>query len=292
MSHPSQRSRDQIHNAAEEIWYCCYGKDLKSALDHLSVSRIDLQDLGTEHIGSHAEHHRYSYRKDHTVHKNTVHPFWLADTVVLAGKAHTRLGDRIYGSVQKSHYIIGRRIARHGCGAEGIYGRLQHGVAEINNRALDTRRYSHLKDTFQINAFDRQSGKTQLIAALCFAQTSDDQNTGDHLRSHGTDSHAGHAQRNNDDKRQIQHHVRHPGNRQKHQRTLGIPHRPQNCGAIVVEHKERHSHEINPHIQHRLIDHIRRGIHHFQRQPGRSHSHESHDHAAHQRQRYGRMYRL
>ena len=61
MSHPSQRSRDQIHNAAEEIWYCCYGKDLKSALDHLRVSRIDLQDLGTKHIGSHAEHHRYSY---------------------------------------------------------------------------------------------------------------------------------------------------------------------------------------------------------------------------------------
>ncbi len=49
--------------------------------------------------------------------------------------------------------IIGRRIACHGDGAEGIHRRTAANIGEIDDNALDPRRNPHLKDLQQILPF-------------------------------------------------------------------------------------------------------------------------------------------
>ena len=64
-----------------------------------------------------------------------------------------------------------------------------------------------------------------------------------------------------DHKDHVQHCIGKAGNDQKHQGTLGIPYCTKNGSPIIVQHKKRHSKEIDPHIQHGLPDYIIRCTH-------------------------------
>ena len=79
-------------------------------------------------------------------------------------------------------------------------------------------------------------------------QTPQNQHAGDHLRDHRRNADTCHAHIKLDDKQQIQYRIGTTGNQQKHQRSFRISHRTQNRRTIVIQHKKRHSAEINPHI--------------------------------------------
>ena len=78
----------------------------------------------------------------------------------------------LQSSVNSFGSIVGCRISCHGRGAKGIYRGLKQSIGKVNNRALDSRRNSHLKNLRQIKFLHTQPGKTQLIAAICLIQAS------------------------------------------------------------------------------------------------------------------------
>ena len=290
MSHSPQSARYQIHNAAQEIRHCSNRQYFQTALNYFCLCRIDPQDLRTEYICSHAQYDRYSRGQQHAVQKHPVHTFLFSHTVILAGKAHARLCHCIYGRIQKSQDIICRRIACHCRGTEGVHRRLQQCIGEIDYRALNPGRYSHLKNPFQINPANHKSGEPELITSFGFIQAAQNQNTGYHLGSHRTDGHACNTQRNHNHQQQIQYHIGQPCGNKEYKGAFCIAHRSQDRRAVIVQHEKRHSHKINSHINCRQINYIRRRSHQRQSCSGHSHSHKRHDNAADQRQSNGRMY--
>ena len=120
------------------------------------MSCVNVKQLRTEEIGTSAQRYRYDHRQDHTIDQYPVHTFFLPGTVVLTGEAHTRLGNGIHRHEQESKDIIGRRIACHSDGAEGIHRGLQQNIGEIDDNALDPRRNPHLKDLQQVLPFYSQ----------------------------------------------------------------------------------------------------------------------------------------
>ena len=93
-----------------------------------------------------------------------------------------------------------------------------------------------------------------------------------------------------DHEKQIQKRIGATGNDQKDQRPLGISHCTQNCCAIVIQHKKRHSQKIDTHIKSGKIDHILRRIHQLQADSGKDHSQKCHDDSADQSQQDRCMY--
>ena len=81
-----------------------------------------------------------------------------------------------------------------------------------------------------------------------------------------------------------------PANRRKKERPLRISHCPQDCRAIIVEHKKRHPEEIDLHIKRGLPDDIRRRVHKAKRPTGQKKADHRHEDAAEKRQRDRRMY--
>ena len=73
-------------------------------------------------------------------------------------------------------------------GAKRIYRGLEQHIGKIDHCTLDSCRKSYLKDLFQIFHIYGQTRKTQLIASLCLIQASENKDTGDQLRNHGSDS--------------------------------------------------------------------------------------------------------
>ena len=170
IAHSPQRSRKKIHNTTEKIRNCGKGKNLQTAGYHICLAGIDPEKTGTKKPGSKAQTEGNSYGKNHAVYKNFVHSFQFSHSVILTGKAHTCLSNRIGCSIKETKNIVGSRISCHGNRAKGIYRGLQHGVGKINNRALKSCRNPHLKDLLQVFPFKSKSGKTELIAAFRFIQ--------------------------------------------------------------------------------------------------------------------------
>ena len=80
------------------------------------------------------------------------------------------------------------------------------------------------------------------------------------------------------------------GDDQKKKRPLRISDRSKDRRPVVIEHKKRHAHKINPHIQRRLINDIIRRSHQFQCTSRKQNTDKCHDHTADHRQRDRSMY--
>ena len=90
-----------------------------------------------------------------------------------------------------------------------------------------------------------------------------------------------------DDEEQIQHDVDHARQREEVQRPLGVSLRPQQGGAEVIDHGGWHAQEVDPQIQGRQIQHVRRGLHPDQDGPGPKDAHHRQDQAADDAQQDG-----
>ena len=92
-----------------------------------------------------------------------------------------------------------------------------------------------------------------------------------------------------DHQQQVQQDVDQAGNHQINHGAFCIPDRPHDRRAEIVQHIGRHSQEIDPHIQRRSVDHVRRRIHQAQQVPGSQESERAYADAHKQRQSHGRM---
>ena len=122
MPHSAQSARKQIHNSTQEIRYRGIRKDFHSAVDHFRIFCINFQNLRSEEIGTASKHKGSCHGYDNTVDQHLIHTFIFPDTIVLAGKTHTRLCHGVDRDIQETENIVGSRISRHGSRTEGING--------------------------------------------------------------------------------------------------------------------------------------------------------------------------
>ena len=146
MTHAPERSREEIHEAAEEIGQRRKGQNLHTASHDFLVIRINFQNLRAKAIERAADHQRHARRQDHAVDKHPIHPLPFSHAVILAREAHAGLGDGVHRRIEKAQQVVGRRVTRHSDGAEGVYRGLEQHIGKIDDRTLDSRRNSDLKD--------------------------------------------------------------------------------------------------------------------------------------------------
>ena len=111
---------------------------------------------------------------------------------------------------------------------------------------------------------DAQLAKLETAVVFRHHQSADDQDAGNTLRNHRRTGDARHIPMEADDKIHVQHDIDDARDRQINQRPFGVPQSPQHGTAEVVHQQKRHPHEIYPHIQRRLVNHIRGRRHHAQ----------------------------
>lgn len=178
----------------------------------------------------------YDKGQDHTVNKHPVHTFRFSHTIILTGKAHAGLGNRIHGHIQKSKNIIGCCISCHSNGTKGVYRRLKKYIGKLITVLWIPAgsptwkicfRYSPFMDSFE-NAADS-------------FPLSDTDTEGQECRRSAERSpfRFPHRPRLNDtrSRKQIQKRIGTAGNDQKDQRPLGISHSTQDRRTIVIQHK-------------------------------------------------------
>ena len=93
-----------------------------------------------------------------------------------------------------------------------------------------------------------------------------------------------------DNEKHIQSGIQNAGDDQKEQRPFGIADSAQNGGAVVVEHKKRHSQKINPHIERGMFNNIVGRSHQLQGKPGENQPDKRHHNAAEERKQNRGMY--
>ena len=94
-SHTAQGSREEVHDAAEEIRNRRDRQNFHTAADNLRVPGVNLQDFRTEQIRAATHHQCHAAGENQAVDQHLIHSFVFSDTVVLACEAHARLGDGV-----------------------------------------------------------------------------------------------------------------------------------------------------------------------------------------------------
>ena len=94
-SHTAQGSREEVHDAAEEIRNRRDRQNFHTAADNLRVPGVNLQDFRTEQIRAATHHQCDAAGENQAVDQHLIHSFVFSDTVVLACEAHARLGDGV-----------------------------------------------------------------------------------------------------------------------------------------------------------------------------------------------------
>ena len=126
----------------------------------------------------------------------------------------------------------------------------------------------------------RSCFKMHLVGPFAAHEAQQHQHRGDGLGNHRGDGHALYPHAQDDDEEQVQHHVDDAGEEQEVQGPLGVPHRPEDGRAEVIQHHHGHAAEVDAHVQHRLVDDVLGGAHHLQQGPGQGDAHEDEEHAA------------
>ena len=165
-------------------------------------------------------------------------------------------------------------------------------VGDGEGAALDARRQANLHHAQQLVLLDGQVLGVQAVGALHLGQAPEHQPRGDTLGDHRGDGHTLYPHVEHDDEHQVQYHVDDPGQQQKVQGPLGVPHSPENGRAEIVEHHHRHAHKVDAHIQHRLVQHVRRGAHQLQHRPGQGDAREDERHPKGQAGEHRGVHRL
>ena len=88
---------------------------------------------------------------------------------------------------------------------------------------------------------------------------------------------------------QIQHDVAPGGGDEEVQGPAGVPHRPENAGAHVIDQQARDAGKIDGQIRRGLRQHLRRGVHQVQHGWDQSQAQGRERRAQHQGQHHGRV---
>ena len=264
VAHAPQHAHHHAHQAAHKLQHAADGHAPDAKGDDLGVGRVNSQQLVAQQKGPCAQHQPRARNQHQAQQQNAVDPPGLPRAHILAGKAQGRLGKGVLGGGDKALDIAGGRVARHGHGPKGVDRTLDEHVGNGKGTALNARGQADLHHAPQLILFQPQAAQVHPVGRVGLYQAQQHQPRGNTLGNHRGNGHAGHIQVEADDKEQVQHHVDDSRQEQEVQRPLGIPHRPQDGRAEVIEHAGRHADEIDAHVQAGLVQHLLWGAHQLQ----------------------------
>ena len=137
-----------------------------------------------------------------------------------------------------------------------------------------------------------QLAQTNTVAVLGLHQAAHREEGGNALAHDSADGDAGHAQMAHYDEEEVEGHVHHAAAEEIDKGPARVTHRAQYARAEVVHHHGRHSGEDYAHIQHGLVDDIRRGAHEHEHWLGQEHTGGHKDQAGYEAEQYGRVHGL
>ena len=156
---------------------------------------------------------------------------------------------------------------------------------------MHRRGQSDAADARQHRAFHAQLVRLQMPGhPLRACQTPQRQQGAHQLAEHRGCRRTGHAPAQHRHEHKVQCNVDQRRKDEKIHRPFGIPHRPQNVGAHVVQHLGRHAKEKHPQIQRCIVQNFRRGVHGQQHRPGRQQAEHRQRRAARRRQHQPGVY--
>ena len=190
----------------------------------------------------------------------------------------------IHGGIDKSLNIAGHAVPGHHKGAERVDRRLDQHIGNGEQASLQTGRQADTDNLPHASPVDAALAQVQLDRAAGTEKAQQHQRHADHLAGHRRDGHARNVHVEHDHQQQVQEHVHQPRDHQ-------IAHRAHSRRAEIVQHVGRHAQEIDPDVQRRAVNHVRRRIHQLQKRPGHQKTEDPHADAHEQRQRHGGMLR-
>lgn len=122
ISHTSQNTYRHVHHSAEKINLADDLHTIQTICDHFRIGRIDAKQGASATICQCTKRKSDSKYNCHTVYGNFGNPLLLTGSHILADKAQCRLVNSIHGNINKSLYVTGCRIARHGNRSERVDG--------------------------------------------------------------------------------------------------------------------------------------------------------------------------
>ena len=137
IAHTPHDAHDGVHPAADEIAKADDLHPLQSVGDHNVAGGINVQQRAPQQVSTPAEDHPHDGHQSQTLKQHPVKPPIMAGAIVLAGKVHGRLIDRVHGNVDKPLNVGGRGVGRHDDLPEGVDCGLDSHIGQREQGTLD-----------------------------------------------------------------------------------------------------------------------------------------------------------
>ena len=287
-AHPADHPAGDVHQAAQQVGQADDVDAVQPVGDDGLVGGVDGQQLLAEQDGQPAQRRADDRHDEQAVPQDEGDALLFAGAHVLAGKVEGGLVDGVHGGVDEVFDVGRGGAARHRQGAEGVDGGLDQHVGDGEHHALDAGRQAHPDDLQQDGGADLQLPEAELVAGVRLHQAAHHQEGGQVLGQGGGQGHARHIQVEGHHKKDVQAGVGDAGGGQEKEGPLGVPDGPQDARAKVVDHHGGHAQKDDPHIEHRLVQQVGRGVHPAQQggQQGDARQ-DQHRAAAHRQQQGG-----
>ncbi len=242
-----------------------------------------------EHIAHGQAHYHHGNLADQCYLSYT--PEFLCP-VILPAETNGCLVESIHAGIDETFQVGSGSVPCHGRGAKAVHRGLDQHIGDGEQGALEAGRHANLEHLRQLVRCNPHACQFQPVDTVRTDQAAEHQGSRDGLGDHSSNGHSRHPHGKYNHEYQVQHHIDHTGDQQIIQGPPGVPHGPENGTAKVIGHHEGHSHKIDPHIQHRVADHILRRAHPAQGRPGDKESHQHQDGTADHRSSHGCLYHL
>ena len=237
-------------------------------MDNRRVYGIQFQQSSAEEIGCISHQNPYRHHHNLADHQDIENTLVFPGAVILAAEADGCLMKGIHGSVHKALDITGRRISRHGHGAEAVHRGLNQYIGDGKQSALHSCGNADLHHFYQLVRRNLHALQHQAVGTVSLNQTPHHQSGGDGLGSHRGRGNSSHPHGKHNHKDQIQHHIHHTCDQQVIQGSLGVAYSPEHSASEIIYHHKRHTGKIDPHVQNGMLDYILRCSHQAQSRTG------------------------
>ena len=185
----------------------------------------------------------------------------LARTKVLAHKGGGRHAEAQHRqNVEAIHLHIGGK-ACHGSGTIAVDADLHQHIGKGDDHILDAGGQAHLDDADRHLFVHAHFLCRHAVIVLHPHQKTQGKHTGHQLADIGGNGRTGHAHLASGDQDKVEDDVGDGGSAQVEQAPLGVAGGVQDTGRHVIHHAEQHTAKIEPHIEHRILQHLCGGVH-------------------------------
>ena len=197
-----------------------------------------------------------------------LHAVQLACAEILAHKGGGRHAEAHHRQDVETVNLHVRRKARHGRCTVAVHAGLHQHVGEGDDHVLDAGGQADADDAARHLAVGPDVPQRHAVIRLHPGQKPQRQHAGHQLADIGGKGRALHAHLQHRDEHQVQNDVRARRAGQIDERALGVACRIQDARRHVVHHAEQHAAEVDLHISHSVLQHLRRGVHPHQQAAG------------------------